>query len=172
MRPGCWRAKNRALQAAVWPTRLRIAGQAACKPSRRARFATLHTNSAAKTIDRVIDVFPEGQQQQIRTMLAESLRGVIAQTLFKRKDGKGRVAAYEIMKCTKAIGNMIRENKLHQVPSAIQTGQKYGMVLFEKYIDDLVKKDLIEKADAQSFLGKDDDAGGLVMDPSPAKKTG
>lgn len=118
-------------------------------------FGTLHTNSAAKTIDRIIDVFPEGQQQQIRTMLAESLRGVIAQALFPRKDGKGRVAAYEIMKCTKAISNLIRENKIHQVASQMQTGAKYGMVLFEKYIDDLVKKGLINKSDAASFLGKD-----------------
>mgnify|MGYP000880063341 CR=1 FL=1 len=123
-------------------------------------FATLHTNSAAKTIDRIIDVFPEGQQQQIRTMLAESLRGVIAQTLFARLDGQGRVAAYEIMKCTKAIGNLIRENKIHQIPSQIQTGQKFGMILFEKYIEDLLEKGLIHKADAFSFLGKDVDDGG------------
>jgi twitching motility protein PilT len=120
-------------------------------------FGTLHTNSAAKTIDRIIDVFPEGQQQQIRTMLAESLRGVIAQTLFAKKDGKGRVAAYEIMKCTKAISNLIRENKIHQIASQIQTGQKYGMVLFDRYVNDLIAKGLINKADANSFLGKDVD---------------
>jgi twitching motility protein PilT len=118
-------------------------------------FGTLHTNSAAKTIDRIVDVFPEGQQQQIRTMLAESLRGVIAQVLFPRKDGKGRVAAYEILRNTKAISNLIRENKIHQIPSQLQTGQKYGMIPFEKYIDDLVKKNLVNKQDAQSFLGKD-----------------
>lgn len=129
-------------------------------------FGTLHTNSAAKTIDRIIDVFPEGQQQQVRTMLAESLRGVIAQTLFQKADGKGRVAAYEIMRGTKAISNLIRENKIHQIPSQIQTGHKYGMVLFEKYIDDLLKKGLIKKSDAISFLGKDED--GLV----PEKKVG
>jgi twitching motility protein PilT len=118
-------------------------------------FGTLHTNSAAKTVDRIIDVFPQGQQQQIRTMLAESLRGVIAQTLFSRKDGNGRVAAYEILRCTKAISNLIRENKIHQIASQIQTGSKYGMVLFDKYIEDLVKKGLVHKADANSFLGKD-----------------
>ncbi len=118
-------------------------------------FGTLHTNSAAKTVDRIIDVFPEGQQAQIRTMLAESLRGVIAQTLFPKRDGKGRVAAYEILRCTKAISNLIRENKIHQIASQIQTGQKYGMILFEKYIDDLVKRGLIHKSDANSFLGKD-----------------
>lgn len=123
-------------------------------------FGTLHTNSAAKTIDRIIDVFPEGQQQQIRTMLSESLRGVIAQTLFARADGHGRVAAYEIMRCTKAISNLIRENKVHQIASQIQTGQKWGMVLFEKYVEDLVKKGLVTKADANSFLGKDTDESG------------
>lgn len=119
-------------------------------------FATLHTNSCAKTIDRIIDVFPAGQQQQIRTMLAESLRGVVAQTLFARADGQGRVAAYEIMRNTKAISNLIREGKVHQIPSAIQTaGQSMGMVLFEKNIDDLVKKGKVSIHDARSFLGKD-----------------
>src|SRR5437868_5954598 len=83
-------------------------------------FGTLHTNSAAKTIDRIIDVFPSGQQQQIRTMLAESLRGVIAQTLFTRADGQGRIAAYEIMRNSKAISNLIREGKVHQIASAMQ----------------------------------------------------
>lgn len=121
-------------------------------------FGTLHTNSAAKTIDRIIDVFPAGQQAQIRTMLAESLRGVVAQTLFPRADGKGRVAAYEIMRNTKAISNLIREGKIHQIPSAIQTaGSGTGMVLFEKYIDDLVRKGKVSVNDARSFLGKDTD---------------
>ncbi len=117
-------------------------------------FGTLHTNSAAKTIDRIIDVFPEGQQAQIRTMLAESLRGVIAQTLFRRADGGGRVAAYEIMRCTRAISNLIREGKMHQIPSAIQTGSKYGMVLFDKSVEELVKKGKVSREDANSFLGK------------------
>lgn len=118
-------------------------------------FGTLHTNSAAKTIDRIIDVFPEGQQQQIRTMLAESLRGVVAQTLFARADGQGRIAAYEIMRCTRAISNLIRENKIHQIASQIQTGSKFGMMLFEKSVEELLKKGLINRADANSFLGKD-----------------
>lgn len=117
-------------------------------------FATLHTNSAAKTIDRIIDVFSEGQQQQIRTMLAESLRGVIAQTLFKKSDGGGRVPAYEIMRSTRAIANLIREGKNHQIPSAIQTGSRYGMVLFEKSVEDLLKRGKITREDAHSFLGK------------------
>lgn len=121
-------------------------------------FGTLHTNSAAKTIDRIIDVFPAGQQGQIRTMLAESLRGVVAQTLFTRADGQGRVAAFEILKNTKAVANLIREGKIYQVPSAMQTGARQGMVLFEKYIEDLVKKGKVSSADAKTFLGKDFDS--------------
>lgn len=118
-------------------------------------FGTLHTSSAAKTVDRIIDVFPQGQQGQIRTMLAESIRGVVAQSLFTRADGQGRVAAFEIMKGTKAIANLIREGKIHQIPSIIQTSAAHGMVLYEKYIDDLVKKGLVSVADAKTFLGKD-----------------
>ncbi|MBL7544665.1 MAG: type IV pilus twitching motility protein PilT [Bdellovibrionaceae bacterium] len=120
-------------------------------------FGTLHTNNAAKTIDRIIDVFPSSQQAQIRTMLSESLRGVVAQTLFPRADGQGRVAAYEILKSTKAVANLIREGKIHQLPSAIQTGLSQGMVSFEKYIDDLVKKGKVAPGDAKSFLGKEPD---------------
>jgi twitching motility protein PilT len=118
-------------------------------------FGTLHTNSAAKTIDRIIDVFPSGQQAQIRAMLAESLRGVVAQTLFTKADGKGRVAAFEILRNTKAISNLIREGKLHQIPSAMQIGSSSGMILFEKYIEDLVKKGKVSAADAKTFLGKE-----------------
>ncbi|HEY8270569.1 MAG TPA: PilT/PilU family type 4a pilus ATPase, partial [Pseudobdellovibrionaceae bacterium] len=121
-------------------------------------FGTLHTNSAAKTIDRIIDVFPSSQQQQIRTMLAESLRGVIAQTLFTRADGQGRIAAYEIMRNTRAIANLIRDNKIHQIPSAMQTGSSSGMILFEKYIEDLVRKGKVSTHDAKTFLGKDAEA--------------
>lgn len=120
-------------------------------------FATLHTNSAAKTIDRIIDVFPEGQQQQVRTMLSESLRGVIAQTLFRRADGQGRVAAHEVMRCNRAVANLIRENKIHQIPSAIQTGSALGMVLFEKSVDELVRKGKISREDAITFIGKGDE---------------
>lgn len=115
-------------------------------------FGTLHTNSAAKTIDRLIDVFPPEQQQQIRAMLAESLRGVVAQVLFSRADRQGRVAAYEIMRNTKAIGALIRDAKTHQIPSQIQTGQKYGMILFDRYINELVRKGLVSKKEADQFL--------------------
>jgi twitching motility protein PilT len=116
-------------------------------------FGTLHTNSAAKTVDRIIDVFPSGQQQQIRTMLAESLRGVVAQWLFSRADGQGRIAAFEIMKNNKAIANLIREGKVHQIASIMQTGQNQGMILFEKYIEDLVRKGKVSAQDAKTFLG-------------------
>ncbi len=125
-------------------------------------FATLHTNSCAKTIDRIIDVFPEGQQAQIRSMLADSLRGVVAQTLFSRSDGEGRVAAFEIMRNTRAIANLIREGKNHQINSSIQTGAKNGMVLFEKFIDDLVKRGKVSKVDAMSFLGGEENTSGIM----------
>jgi len=90
-------------------------------------FGTLHTQSAAKTIDRIIDVFPASQQAQIRTTLSEALVGVVAQNLFKRVDKKGRCACLEILVGTPAVRNLIRENKTFQIPSAIQTGKKLGM---------------------------------------------
>ena len=117
-------------------------------------FGTLHTNSAAKTINRIVDVFPAEQQAMIQTMLAESLRGVVAQTLFKRADKPGRVAAYEVLRNTKAVANMIREGKMHQIYSSMQTGMNAGMITFEKYIDGLIKQGLVSKEDANSFLGK------------------
>ncbi|MCK6596922.1 MAG: Flp pilus assembly complex ATPase component TadA, partial [Bdellovibrionaceae bacterium] len=133
-------------------------------------FGTLHTNNAAKTIDRIIDVFPSSQQSQIRTMLSESLRGVVAQTLFTRADGQGRVAAYEILKNTKAIANLIREGKIHQIPSALQTGHAQGMITFEKYIEDLVKKGKVSPTDAKTFLGKDTEPGS-ILSTNGGKKT-
>ena len=90
-------------------------------------FGTLHTQSAAKTVDRIIDVFPAHQQPQIRTTLSESLKGVVAQNLFKRIDKKGRMAVLEVLVVTPAVANLIREGKTFQIPSAIQTGKKYGM---------------------------------------------
>lgn len=134
-------------------------------------FATLHTNSAAKTIDRIIDVFPSGQQQQIRTMLAESLRGVVAQWLFSKADGTGRIAAFEILKNTKAIANLIREGKVHQIASAMQTGQNQGMILFEKYIEDLVRKGKVSQADAKTFLGHSSGETSVTQQVSMANKT-
>ncbi len=101
-------------------------------------FGTLHTQSAAKTIDRVIDVFPAHQQAQIRTTLSESLKGVVAQNLFKRTDKKARMAVLEVLVVTPAVSNLIREGKTFQIPSAIQTGKKFGM----QSLDDAILKAL------------------------------
>jgi twitching motility protein PilT len=97
-------------------------------------FGTLHTNSAPKTVDRIIDVFPSDEQEQVRSMLSESLKGVVSQVLLKAKGGKSRFAAMEIMIGTSAIANLIREGKIHQVPSIIQTGKKDGMQLLDQHI--------------------------------------
>ncbi len=107
-------------------------------------FGTLHTSSAPKTIDRIIDVFPAGQQAQIRTMLSESLEAVVAQTLVKKKGGGGRVAACEILIGVPAVRNLIREAKLHQIPSMMQTGQRAGMQTLDMALADLVKRGMIE----------------------------
>jgi len=104
-------------------------------------FGTLHTQSAAKTIDRVIDVFPAHQQAQIRTTLSETLKGVVAQNLFKRTDKKGRMAVLEILVVTPAVSNLIREGKTFQIPSAIQTGKKFGM----QSLDDAILEGLKDK---------------------------
>ncbi len=109
---------------------------------------TLHTSSAPKTVDRIIDVFPADQQEQIRAMLAESLKGVIAQVLLKTKDGKGRRAALEIMVGTNAVSNLIRENKIHQIPSIIQTGKKDGMQLLDQHILEFLMSGVISAEEA------------------------
>lgn len=111
-------------------------------------FGTLHTQSAAKTVDRVIDVFPANQQGQIRTTLSESLKAVVAQNLFKRVDKKGRCAALEILIVTPAVSNLIRESKTFQIPSAIQTGKKFGMQSLDDAILDLLQKGWIGADDA------------------------
>ncbi len=111
-------------------------------------FGTLHTSSASKTVDRVIEVFPESQQQQVRNTLADGIRAVIAQTLFKRKDMRGRVAASEIMIATPAVRNLIRESKTFQIPSMLQTGAKYGMQTLDDSIMGLLKKRIISSDDA------------------------
>ena len=111
-------------------------------------FGTLHTSSAAKTVDRVIEVFPVTQQQQVRNTLADGIRAVVAQTLFKRKDQRGRVAAAEIMIATPAIRNLIRESKTFQIPSMLQTGAKYGMQTLDDSIMNLLKKKIISPTDA------------------------
>ena len=111
-------------------------------------FSTLHTTSAAKTVDRIIEVFPAEEQMQIRSTLADGIRAVISQTLFKRMDKKGRCAAMEILIATAAVRNLIRESKTFQIPSMIQTGKKYGMQLLDDSIEDLVKKGWISGDDA------------------------
>jgi twitching motility protein PilT len=114
-------------------------------------FATLHTNSAAKTINRIIDVFPPGEKELIRTMLAESLQAVIAQRLFKKKD-KGRIAAQEIMLCNLAIRNLIRENKVPQIESVIQTGKTHGMQTLKDSIKGLVSENVVDVSSVEHLV--------------------
>ena len=111
-------------------------------------FSTLHTSSAYKTVDRVIEVFPSSEQPLIRSTLSDGLRAVIAQTLFKRIDRKGRVVALEILIANPAVRNLIREGKTHQIPSMIQTGKKYGMILLDDSIMDLFTKGMISAEEA------------------------
>ncbi len=112
-------------------------------------FGTLHTSSAAKTIDRIVDVFPAAEKDMVRAMMSESLRAVISQTLLKTKDGAGRVAAHEIMIGTPAIRNLIRENKVAQMYSAIQTGQSVGMQTLDQCLADLVRRNIVSGAEAR-----------------------
>src|SRR4026209_1472536 len=113
-------------------------------------FGTLHTSSAAKTIDRIIDVFPAAEKEMVRAMLSESLVSVISQTLLKTKDGQGRVAAHEIMMGTPAIRNLIRENKIAQMYSATQTGQNFGMQTLDQNLLELVKRNIVSVAEARA----------------------
>jgi twitching motility protein PilT len=115
-------------------------------------FATLHTKSAPKTIDRVIDAFPPTQQQQVRVQLAEALQGVVSQLLLPTKDKKGRVAALEIMVATVAIRNLIREAKTHQIPSSIQTGMQLGMQSLEQALRNLVIQGRVDRTQAELIL--------------------
>ena len=139
-------------------------------------FGTLHTSSAAQTIDRIIDVFPSHQQAQIRAQLSESIRGVIAQTLLKTANGKGRAAAVEILVSTGAVRNLIREGKTFQLPSVIQTGVKEGMQTIEQSLSDLVltgrvtqEEALIKAPDKEAFLKFIRDGGGHKEDPYAQK---
>ncbi|MCL4201955.1 MAG: type IV pilus twitching motility protein PilT [Pirellulaceae bacterium] len=111
-------------------------------------YGTLHTNSAPKTIDRIIDVFPSEQQAQIRTMLAESIRGIVAQQLLRRKGGKGRVAANEILFGTNAVANIIREGKIEKITSVLQSSKREGMQSMDDALQQLVDDDVIDGADA------------------------
>ncbi|MDA3970493.1 MAG: type IV pilus twitching motility protein PilT [Desulfobulbaceae bacterium] len=111
-------------------------------------FATLHTLNAAKTVDRMIEIFPSDQQAQVRSTLADALKAVISQTLFKRIDVKGRCAALEILVCTPAVRNLIREGKTYQIPSVMQTGKKYGMQTLDDSIMDYLQRGWIAPEDA------------------------
>jgi twitching motility protein PilT len=111
-------------------------------------FGTLHTQSAAKTVDRIIDVFPYEQQEQIRATLADSLQAVVAQTLFKRRDTRGRCAALEILMATPAVRNLIRDSKTFQIPTVLQTGKKFGMQSLDDAILEHLEKGRINAEDA------------------------
>jgi twitching motility protein PilT len=111
-------------------------------------FGTLHTNSAAGTVDRIIDVFPTDQQQQIRVMLSESLKGVVAQRLLPKKGGKGRCAAFEILVGTPAVANLIREGKTFQLESMLQTGRRDGMISLDQSLMDLIQAGVLDAAEA------------------------
>ncbi len=113
-------------------------------------FGTLHTSSAAKTIDRIIDVFPAAEKEMVRAMLSESLVSVISQTLMKTKDGQGRMAAHEIMIGTPAIRNLIREDKVAQMYSSIQTSQAVGMQTLDQCLVELVRRNLVNIAEARN----------------------
>ena len=123
-------------------------------------FGTLHTSSAAKTIDRIVDVFPAAEKEMVRAMLSESIRAVISQTLLKTKDGSGRVAAHEIMIGTPAIRNLIRENKIAQMYSAIHTGRQIGMQTLDQNLQELVQRGVVSNMEARGkAMNKDTFAG-------------
>src|SRR4051812_42191327 len=123
-------------------------------------FGTLHTSSAAKTIDRIVDVFPAAEKDMIRAMISTSLKAIIAQTLCRTKDGNGRVAAHEIMIGTPAINNLIREAKIPQMYSAIQTGSQHGMQTLDQNLTDLVKRNVVSLAEARSKAANKDTFAG------------
>jgi twitching motility protein PilT len=122
-------------------------------------FGTLHSSSAAKTIDRIIDVFPTGDKEMVRAMLSGSLQGVVAQTLLRRAEGKGRVGAFEILVGTNAVRNLIRENQVAQMYSMMQTGSRYGMITMEDAVTDLFEAGIIGKDEARRAMMKTSDEG-------------
>jgi twitching motility protein PilT len=123
-------------------------------------FATLHSNSATKTIDRIIDVFPTGDKEMVRAMLASSLQGVVAQTLLKRQGGGGRVGVYEVLVGTNAVRNLIRENQVPQLYSMIQTGTRYGMITMDDAVNALIEQGLVDEEEARTALLRATDSGG------------
>lgn len=147
-------------------------------------FGTLHSSSAPKTVDRLIDVFPTGDKGMVRTMLASSLQGIVAQSLLSRADGSGRVGAYEVLVGTNAVRNLIRENQVPQIYSMMQTGMRYGMVTMEDAVADLLESGIIDKDEARAAImrstdeeeDRDEDyaaaslGGGRIKDPVTSKK--
>ncbi len=130
-------------------------------------FGTLHTRGAASSIDRIINSFPADKQPMVRMVLSGSLQAVISQQLLRRADGKGRVAAFEIMTNTNAISNLIREGKTFQINSAIQTARKDGMILMDQYIVDLVKQGLVSSEVAEGYLDNPTLLGGVTRSAPP-----
>ena len=122
-------------------------------------FGTLHSSSAAKTVDRIIDVFPSGDKEMVRTMLSNSLEGVVAQTLLRRAGGSGRVGAFEILIGTNAVRNLIRENQVPQIYSMMQTGMRYGMITMAESINNLLIAGVISPEEARTALAKASDEG-------------
>jgi len=125
-------------------------------------FATLHTQDAPQTVDRIIDVFPPGQQGQVRMMLSVSLQGILTQQLLPTADGTGRVAAIEVLTPTPAVRNLIREHKTHQIYSAMQTGAAHGMQTMDAALADLVRAGRITRELALSRAGNADELGRLL----------
>lgn len=120
---------------------------------------TLHANTAAKTVDRIIDVFPTGDKEMVRAMLSSALEGVVAQTLMKRADGAGRTGVFEILVGTNAVRNLIRENQIPQIFSMMQTGSRYGMITMEEAINNLLQQKIISPEEAKMHLMKASDEG-------------
>lgn len=125
-------------------------------------FSTLHTIDAVQTVDRIIDVFPPTHQQQIRLQLSMTLQAVVTETLLHRKDNTGRIPAFEIMVCTPAVRNAIRESKTHQIFTAIQTGARMGMITMDQYLKNLYRQGMIEREEAITHSSHPEDFGDLV----------
>lgn len=128
-------------------------------------FGTLHANSASKTVDRIIDVFPTGDKEMVRAMLSSALQGVVAQTLLRKADGTGRVGAFEILVGTNAVRNLIRENQIPQIFSMMQTGSRYGMITMEEAVNNLLQQGIISAEEARTVLMKASDEGLGEADP-------
>lgn len=132
---------------------------------------TLHSNSASKTVDRIIDVFPSADKEMVRAMLANSLQAVVAQNLLRRSDGQGRVGAFEILVGTSAVRNLIRENQIPQITSMIQTGLRYGMITMQDSIESLLEADKITEEEARRFLAVANDEDTLSTEDNVQKET-